>query len=120
MRPKTTILLVILLLSFTMACQKESTTQDEIINNTTEDPTTTTTTTTGSYVIVDTGVIDFYNENSVIGSPNEGQAFYGQDAHYQTNTPSYTNNGDGTITDNRTGLMWQKIDNAMVWIGKKH
>ncbi len=61
-----------------------------------------------SYHIVDTGVTTFYSNNSIIPKPPEGAAFYGQDAHYQTNMPSYTDNGDGTITDNVTGLMWQQ------------
>lgn len=34
----------------------------------------------------------------------------GEDADYIINPPSLTNNGDGTITDNNTGLMWQKVD----------
>ncbi len=33
---------------------------------------------------------------------------FGEDADYTINPPSYTNNGDGTVTDNVTGLMWQK------------
>jgi len=32
----------------------------------------------------------------------------GQDGEYSINPMSYTDNGDGTITDNNTGLMWQK------------
>ncbi len=35
-------------------------------------------------------------------------SFSGQDAQYTGNQPSYTNNGDGTVTDNVTGLIWQK------------
>ncbi len=35
----------------------------------------------------------------------------GQDGDFQKGTArSYTDNGDGTITDNRTGLMWEKLD----------
>jgi formylglycine-generating enzyme required for sulfatase activity len=34
----------------------------------------------------------------------------GEDSDFNINTPSFTNNGDGTITDNTTGLMWQKTD----------
>ncbi|WP_372805740.1 DUF1566 domain-containing protein [Pontiella sp.] len=30
----------------------------------------------------------------------------GQDAHYAANAPAYKDNGDGTITDQVTGLMW--------------
>lgn len=61
-----------------------------------------------TYPIVDTGVTDCYNNNSIITSPSSGQSFYGQDANYSGNQPSYTNNGDGTITDNVTGLMWEQ------------
>ena len=35
---------------------------------------------------------------------------FGEDSDYSINPPSYTDNGDGTITDNVTGLMWQKED----------
>jgi hypothetical protein len=34
----------------------------------------------------------------------------GEDADYTFNPPSYNDNGNGTITDNITGLMWQKTD----------
>lgn len=61
-----------------------------------------------SYPIIDTNVSDFYNNNAIITPPSVGESFYGQDAHYNGNQPSYTNNGDGTITDNITGLMWEQ------------
>lgn len=32
----------------------------------------------------------------------------GQDGNYSINLMSFTSNGDGTVTDNNTGLMWQK------------
>jgi hypothetical protein len=35
----------------------------------------------------------------------------GQDGAYLINTLSYTNNLDGTVTDNNTGLEWQQEDN---------
>ena len=34
----------------------------------------------------------------------------GEDADYLINPPSFTDNGNGTITDNNSGLMWQKTD----------
>jgi formylglycine-generating enzyme required for sulfatase activity len=34
----------------------------------------------------------------------------GEDSDYFLNPPSFTDNGNGTITDNITGLMWQKTD----------
>ncbi|MBN1991763.1 MAG: DUF1566 domain-containing protein [Anaerolineae bacterium] len=62
-----------------------------------------------SYPIVDTGQSQCYNAaGSVITCPAAGEDFYGQDAQYTGHTPGYTNNGNGTITDNVTGLMWQK------------
>jgi hypothetical protein len=60
------------------------------------------------YQIVDTGQQQFYSNNAVISAPVEGENFFGQDASYIINQPSYTNNSNGTITDNVTGLMWQQ------------
>jgi hypothetical protein len=60
------------------------------------------------YVLVDTGQIKCYSSSTEISAPQPGEAYYGQDAQYQTNAPSYLDNGDGTITDLNTGLMWQK------------
>lgn len=61
-----------------------------------------------TYPIVDTDVSEFCSDNALITAPIAGQAFYGQDANYSGNQPSYTDNGDGTVTDNVTGLMWQQ------------
>ena len=61
-----------------------------------------------SYPIVDTGVVTFYSDKQIISAPAEGEPFCGQDANYQGNSPSYTDNDDGTVTDNVTGLMWQQ------------
>ena len=61
-----------------------------------------------TYKIVDTDVSDHYNNSAIISAPSVGQTFYGQDASYSGNQPSYTDNGDGTITDNVTGLMWEQ------------
>ena len=63
---------------------------------------------TYTYKIVDTGVETFYSNLTIISKPLESDDFYGQDAHYLGNDPSYTDNADGTITDNVTGLMWEK------------
>jgi hypothetical protein len=60
------------------------------------------------YPIVDTNQTTFYSNDGIIDEPAEGDAFYGQDASYTGNAPSYTDNGDGTITDNVTGLIWQQ------------
>lgn len=54
---------------------------------------------------------------SLLKLPDTGQTLdatptFGEDSDYTINPPSYTDNGDGTITDKVTGLMWQKVDNG--------
>ena len=61
-----------------------------------------------SYTIVDTGQGGCYNSMYLTDCPEKGSAFLGQDTQYNGAQPSYTDNGDGTVTDNNTGLMWQK------------
>jgi len=60
------------------------------------------------YPVVSTNQTTFYDSINEISAPSTGQAFFGQDAQYSSNEPSYTDNGDSTITDNITGLMWSK------------
>lgn len=72
--------------------------------------------TAATYPIVDTAVSSFYSDSSVISTPSEGEDFYGQDAQYNGNQPSYSDNGDGTVNDNITGLMWQQdMGEQMTW-----
>jgi hypothetical protein len=61
-----------------------------------------------SFAIVDTGQAKCYDDITEIICPVAGEAFYGQDAQHIGNVPKFTDNGDGTITDNITGLMWQQ------------
>lgn len=61
-----------------------------------------------TYAIVDTGQEKCYNASVEITCPAEGEAFYGQDAQHDGNQSSYTENSDGTVTDNVTGVMWQQ------------
>lgn len=69
-----------------------------------------------TYKIVDTGQTKSYGNTFEINSPSAGQAFYGQDSQIQGNQPSYQNNGDGTITDLNTGLVWvQARGEKMSW-----
>ncbi|MBW2412426.1 MAG: DUF1566 domain-containing protein [Deltaproteobacteria bacterium] len=58
--------------------------------------------------IVDTGQLKCYDNRGQIACPEPGQPFYGQDASYTANFPSYRDNHDGTVTDLSTGLMWSK------------
>lgn len=60
-----------------------------------------------TFPIVGTAVTEFYDESGITSEPQSGEPFYGQDAHYQKNVPSYTDNNNGTVTDDVTGLMWQ-------------
>ena len=57
---------------------------------------------------VDTDQQLFYDSIVEIQQPSTGEAFYGQDAHFAGNQPGYQDNGDGTVTDLVTGLIWQK------------
>jgi hypothetical protein len=41
----------------------------------------------------------------------------GQDGAYSINPMSYTDNGNGTVTDNRTGLMWQQGEPGGMTLG---
>jgi len=66
------------------------------------------TTTSLSYPIVDTNQNTCYDGSGEIECPAPDEPFYGQDAQVTGNAPSYTDNGDGTVTDNVPGLMWQK------------
>jgi len=61
-----------------------------------------------SYPIVDTGQGVCYENNQSIPCPAAGADFYGQDAQYAGNQPHYVDNGDGTVSDLVTGLMWQQ------------
>lgn len=61
-----------------------------------------------TYPIVDTGQEHCYDDRAAIGFPKVGKPYYGQDAQYTANPPSYKDNGDGTVTDNVTGLVWQQ------------
>lgn len=86
----------IILLFVVNACNQESTNPESDLPQ------------VSGYPIVDTGVKSYYSDVAVISEPSIGEAFFGQDASYDGNQPSYSDNGDGTITDNETGLMWEK------------
>jgi len=61
------------------------------------------------FAIVDTGQEKCYDDlGAEITCPARTEAFYGQDARYSDNTPDFTDNADGTVTDNITNLMWQQ------------
>ena len=47
------------------------------------------------YIVVDTGQTQCYDDGDEIAAPASGEAYYGQDAQYEGNQPSYTLSGDG-------------------------
>lgn len=53
-----------------------------------------------------------FDTAAVVEEPLPGEPFYGQDAQYQGLQPAYRDNGDGTVTDLNTGLMWQQADDG--------
>ena len=61
--------------------------------------------------IVDTGQTSCYNNSNAISCPSGG-TFSGQDAQYSGLQPAYRDNGDGTVSDLNTGLMWQQTPGA--------
>lgn len=62
-----------------------------------------------TYPLVDTMQDACYDlAGGEITCPAVGQALYGQDAQHPRLPASYTDNGDGTVKDNNTGMLWQK------------
>lgn len=49
-----------------------------------------------------------YDDQSAMACPAGGQPFYGQDAQFGSQAFDFIDNGDGTIRDNVTGLLWQQ------------
>ncbi len=98
-------LLLGLILVIATGCSAETAAPDGDEN---PDPTTN----SGTYSIVDTGQTLCYGNAASIVAPASGEAFFGQDAQYTSNSPSYQDNNDGTVTDLVTGLMWQQDPGA--------
>jgi hypothetical protein len=48
-------------------------------------------------------------DGNEINCPAAGHPLHGQDAQYFGVAASCTNNGNGTITDNNAGLVWQQV-----------
>jgi len=63
-----------------------------------------------AFKVPDTGQKLCYDSASPFGEVS--CAGSGQDGAYSINTPSFTVNADGTVTDNNTGLMWQQRDDG--------
>ena len=65
----------------------------------------------------DTGIELCFGWSHEIDCPAPGEPYYGQDAQYVINPMNFSNNYDGTVTDNVTGLMWQQEDDDVqrIW-----
>ncbi len=63
-----------------------------------------------TFPVVGTGQTISYDTTAAITMPTTGQAYYGQNSNHPGHVRSYTNNGNGTVTDNITGLMWQQTE----------
>lgn len=68
------------------------------------------------YAVVGTQITKCYDDAAETTCPSAGQAFFGQDGNIPGRPSSYVDNGDGTITDLNTGLMWQQARGSkMTW-----
>lgn len=57
----------------------------------------------------DTGVSLCYDtQGNTINCPAQGQDFFGQDANYTGTPMDFVDNGNGTVTDRVTGLLWEQ------------
>ncbi|MDA3837712.1 MAG: DUF1566 domain-containing protein [Candidatus Delongbacteria bacterium] len=90
------IILMILMLVLLLSCNNTSTSSDEPVVNSSD------------FTVVNTGQTQAYDTLTTIVTPDSSDTFFGQDANYASNVQSYTDNGDGTVSDNVTGLMWTK------------
>lgn len=102
-----TTLVSVLLLAMTVftGCDKEDETTSDPISTELE---------VNNYLMVASGQTTTYDaDGDVISGVAQGDALYGQDAHYlKGETMSYQDNGDSTVTDLNTGLMWQMIPSS--------
>ena len=66
------------------------------------------------YVVVGTGQDTCFDASAAIAPPLPGEPFYGQDAQHPGPAAAYKDNGDGTISDLNTGLVWVKARGTKV------
>jgi hypothetical protein len=68
------------------------------------------------YPVVGTGQTLTYDNTRVIPAPQKGQPFFGQDGQQPSAGPAYRDQGDGTVSDLNTGLMWVQARGAkLTW-----
>lgn len=69
-----------------------------------------------SFPVVDTNQTACWDDRRQISCPGAGERFHGQDGHHPGRRPGYRDNGDGTVTDLVTGLIWQKEFRRVTWV----
>jgi len=68
-----------------------------------------------AFKLPDTGQATCYDQaGNVISCPAPGEPL-AQDGSYNINPLSYTDNDNGTVTDNNTGLIWQQEDDGLTY-----
>ena len=65
-----------------------------------------------AFKLPDTGQTTCYRVSGIYMNPINCSGT-GQDGAHTMNPMSYTDNGDGTVTDNVTSIIWQKKDNGL-------
>jgi len=95
-------LALILTMTFALTVGCSETTSSESDNNENNLPDI------SGYLIVGTNQTTSFDNSNSITLPSVGDDFYGQNSNYPGATPKYVDNGDGTITDMVSGLMWQQ------------
>ena len=110
MKQETRNMIMVTMLAGTIltACDSSDDSSDESIkSDSTSDLTSVATMET--FTLTDTGQdICADEEGEEIDCPAEGEDYYGQDAQFDSEKMSYSDNGDNTVTDNVTELMWQQ------------
>jgi hypothetical protein len=86
----------------------EATTTTAGETTTTGETSTSATAASSTFAVPGTAQTDCYDDSTQIDCPAAGEAFYGQNGNFPGDGPRYTDNGDGTVTDDVTGLMWQQ------------
>ncbi|MDP8254673.1 MAG: DUF1566 domain-containing protein [Candidatus Alcyoniella australis] len=105
-------LLLLLIVAVLVACDTGdddddvTDTDDDDVNDDDDNPTD------YEYPLVDTGQDKCYDTDNEIAFPLPGEAFYGQDAQYDGSALDFQDNGDSTVTDLVTGLMWEKTPSS--------
>jgi len=70
---------------------------------------------------VQTGQEKCFDANGEIACPMEGEPFFGQDGSYQYGVRSYIDNGNATVSDSVTSLIWQKgFKGSVTWYEAKN